>query len=162
MRAALLSSLFLALPAFAADDGISLKPVSLDGLLKEVEAHKGKIVVIDVWANFCVPCKEKFPHMVELANQHAKDGVVFISLTVDEPEDQAKALEFLKKNKATFQNFILEDKDRNEKPGDAKLYHSAPPIVHVFDRTGKKVAEYEGKKQAGQLDGLLEELIKKK
>ena len=63
---------------------------------------------------------------------------------------------------STSSTFILDDKDRNEKPGDAKLYHSAPPIVHVFDRTGKKVAEYEGKKQAGQLDGLLEELIKKK
>jgi thiol-disulfide isomerase/thioredoxin len=161
MRAALLASLFLAIPAFAGDE-VKLEPVSIDGLLKAVEAHKGKIVVIDVWANFCVPCKEKFPHLVELANKHAKDGVVFISLTVDEPEDKDKALDFLKKNKATFQNFILEDKDRNEKPGDAKLYHSAPPIVHVFGRDGKKVAEYEGKKQAGMLDGLLEELINKK
>ena len=160
MRTALLATLFLAAPALA--DDVKLETISLDELKKAVEAHKGKVVVIDVWANFCVPCKEKFPHMVELANKHGKDGVVFISLTVDEPEDKDKALDFLKKNKATFQNFILEDKDRNEKAGDAKLYHSAPPIVHVFGRDGKKVAEYEGKKQAGMLDGQLEELIKKK
>lgn len=163
MRYAAIACLCFAVPAFAADEPkVTLEKVSIDGLLRAVEAHKGKIVVIDVWANFCVPCKEKFPHMVELANKHAKDGVVFISLTVDEPEDKDKALDFLKKNKATFQNFILEDKDRNEKPGDDKLYHSAPPIVHVFGRDGKKLSMYEGKKEAGKLDGQLEELTKKK
>lgn len=159
MRLAAIACLCLAVPAVAED--VKLEPVSLEGLEKAVAAHKGKIVVIDVWANFCVPCKEKFPHMVMLANKHAKDGVVFISLTVDEKEDEAKALEFLKKNKATFQNFILEDKDRNEKAGDARLYHSAPPIVHVYGRDGKKVKEYEGKKQAGELDQLLLDMIKK-
>ena len=63
MRHALFAALFVAAPAIAADD-VKLEPVSIDGLLKAVEAHKGKIVVIDVWANFCVPCKEKFPHMI--------------------------------------------------------------------------------------------------
>ena len=161
MRTALFAALFLAAPALAADE-VKLQDVSIDGLLKAVAAHKGKVVVIDVWANFCVPCKEKFPHMVELANDYKDKGVVFISVTIDEPEDKDKALAFLKKNNAWFQNFFLADKDKNEKPGDAKFYHSAPPVVHVFDQTGKKVKEYEGKKQAGELDGLLEELTKKK
>jgi thiol-disulfide isomerase/thioredoxin len=159
MRTAFLAALFLAAPALA--DDVKLEPVSLDGLKKAVEAHKGKVVVIDVWANFCVPCKEKFPHMVKLSNDFKDKGVVFISLTIDEPEDKAAALAFLVKNKATFQNFILEDKDRNEKPGDAKLYHSAPPIVHVFDQSGKLVESYEGAKKAAALDGKLEELTKK-
>ncbi len=160
MRIALLASLFLALPGFAAD-AIKLEPINLDGLLQAIHAHKGKIVVVDVWGDFCVPCKEKFPHMVALANQYAKDGVVFISLSLDEPEDKGKALAFLKKQKATFQNFILEDKDKLEKAGDAKLLHSSPPIVHVFDRDGKRVKTYEGKKEAAQLDAQLEMMLKK-
>jgi thiol-disulfide isomerase/thioredoxin len=160
MRIAFIASLFLVIPAFAADE-IKLEPVNLDGLLKAIQAHKGKIVVVDVWANFCIPCKEKFPHMVELANKHAKDGVVFISLTIDDPEDKDKALEFLKKQNATFQNFILEDKDKTEKAGDAKLLHSTPPVVHVFDRDGKRVKTYEGKKEATQLDEQLESMLKK-
>src|SRR5947209_14735350 len=161
MRTAFLTALVLAAPAAAADE-VKLEDVDLDGLLKAVEAHKGKVVVIDVWANFCVPCKEKFPHMVELANQYRDKGVVFISLTIDEPEDRDKAVAFLQKQNAWFQNFFLKDRDKNEKAGDAKLYHSAPPIVHVWDQRGKKVKEYEGKKKAAQLDGLLEELTKKK
>jgi thiol-disulfide isomerase/thioredoxin len=101
MRSALLAALFLTVPAFAADE-IKLEPTDLDGVLKAVAAHKGKVVVVDVWGVFCVPCKEKFPHMVKLHNDLAKEGLVLISLTVDEPEDKDGALAFLKKQNATF------------------------------------------------------------
>ena len=43
--------LFLAAPA-AADDEVKMQDVDLDGLLKAVAEHKGKVVVIDVWGTF--------------------------------------------------------------------------------------------------------------
>ena len=92
----------------------------------------------------------------------SKAGLVVISLSVDESDEKAAALKFLEKQKATFQNFILEDKDRNEKAGDDKLYHSAPPIVHVFDRDGKRVKTLEGKKEAEGVEKLVKELLEKK
>lgn len=109
-----------------------------------------------------MPCKEKFPHLVQMHQELSKAGLVVISLSVDEPEEKANALKFLEEKKATFQNFILEDKDRNEKAGDDKLYHSAPPIVHVFDRDGKKVKTLEGKKEAEGVEKLVKELLGKK
>lgn len=153
--------LAIPLPAMAADE-VKIETITIDGLLKAVKAHKGKIVVIDVWATFCIPCKEKFPHMVELAKKHKADGVVFISVALDEPENTERALEFLTKQKATFQNFLLDDKLKNEPAGDDKLYHSIPPVLHVFDREGKKVKTYEGKKEGEALDEQLVEMIKKK
>jgi len=92
----------------------------------------------------------------------SKAGLVVISLSVDDPDDKAAALKFLQQQGATFENFILEDKDRNEKAGDEKLYHSAPPIVHVFDRDGKKVKTLEGKKEAEGVEKLVKELLEKK
>lgn len=50
MRSSILLGLVLAAPA-AADD-VKLEPISLDGLLKEVASHKGKVVVVDVWGTF--------------------------------------------------------------------------------------------------------------
>jgi hypothetical protein len=50
MRWALLPALLLAAPA-AADD-VKLEPTSLDGLLKTIAAHKGQVVVVDVWGTF--------------------------------------------------------------------------------------------------------------
>lgn len=160
MRLALLATVFLACPLVA--DDVKLEKTDLDGVLKAVAAHKGKVVVVDVWGVFCVPCKEKFPHMVKLAKDHAKDGLVLISLTIDEPEDQDGALAFLKKQNATFQNFILVDKLKGDDAGDKKLIHSAPPVLHVFDRSGKLVKTLEGKKQGEQIDAIVAELLKQK
>jgi hypothetical protein len=50
MRTALVASLLLTIPA-AADD-VKLEATDLDGVLKAVAAHKGKVVVIDVWGTF--------------------------------------------------------------------------------------------------------------
>jgi hypothetical protein len=51
MRMAFFAALALAVPAAAADD-VNLETISLDGLLKAVAAHKGKVVVVDVWGTF--------------------------------------------------------------------------------------------------------------
>ena len=45
-----MTALFLAAPAVA--DGVKVEPTNLDGLLKAVAAHKGKVVVVDVWGTF--------------------------------------------------------------------------------------------------------------
>jgi peroxiredoxin len=92
----------------------------------------------------------------------SKAGLVVISLSVDDADEKANVLKFLEGKKATMRNFILEDRDRNEKAGDEKLYHSAPPIVHVFDRDGKKIKTFEGKKELEGLDHLVKELLEKK
>ena len=51
MRLAFLSALFLSAPAVAADD-VKLEATNLDGLQKTIAAHKGNVVVVDVWGTF--------------------------------------------------------------------------------------------------------------
>ena len=89
-------------------------------------------------------------------------GLAVISLSVDEVGDKQSALDFLKAKKATFANYILVDKLRNEEAGDKKLSHSLPPVVHVFGRDGKVVKTLEGKKEIDGLDALVKELLEKK
>jgi len=53
----------------------------LNGEAPTQEYMAGKIVVIEVWATWCDPCRKMLPHMVELHHQFADRGVVFIGLT---------------------------------------------------------------------------------
>src|SRR5262249_40130685 len=62
---------------------IKLIKVKASELEKALAAHTGKVVVVDVWASFCVPCMKKFPHMIQLHKALAKEGLVCISLSVD-------------------------------------------------------------------------------
>jgi thiol-disulfide isomerase/thioredoxin len=56
-----------------------------------IEQQRGKVVLVDFWATWCGPCLKQLPHTAELAKEHADDGLVVVTVSVDEPEDAAKA-----------------------------------------------------------------------
>ncbi len=119
---------------------IQLRPVSYRELGEIVKAQRGKVVVVDVWGDFCVPCKREFPNLVRMHERYAADGLVCMSVSVDEEAKHAKALAFLTAQKATFANYRLTDKaevwQKNWKIG-------GPPTVFVFDRAGKRAARFD-------------------
>ena len=87
---------------------VELKEATIDEIEKHVAAQKGKPTAMDVWATYCVPCREKFPKFQALAVKH-KEKASFFSLTIDDVEDAAKAKRFLESKKATFTNFLAKD-----------------------------------------------------
>lgn len=95
----------------------------------------------------------------------AKAGLAVITLTVDDPDekdDVKAAQDFLKEQKATFQNYLLVDKLRLTEKGDEKFEHSGPPVVHVFGRDGKVAAKFTKKKDLEKLDEFVKGLLEKK
>src|SRR2546423_164673 len=82
---------------------IRVEKIKYADLGKLVRSHKGKVVVVDFWADFCIPCKREFPHLVALHNQYKNDGFVAVSVALDNPSDakaQAAILKFLEKQNA--------------------------------------------------------------
>ena len=73
----------------------------------------------------------------------AKEGLVVITLSVDEAEGEKGALEFLQKMKASFPNYILNDNEVAKDNLEKTLQHKLPPVYHIFDRAGKKVKTFE-------------------
>jgi uncharacterized protein (TIGR03435 family) len=57
---------------------------------------RGKVVVLEFWATWCVPCVEAIPHLNKLADETASEDVVLISVAVDDP---SKVLAFLEKTR---------------------------------------------------------------
>lgn len=120
-----------------AAEKIAVSVVHYDGLRDLIKKYKGKVIVVDFWADYCVPCKREFPSLVALHNQHAKSGLIAVSVSLDElSQDGAKekVTKFLEKHKSTMTNVILD-----EKPAvwQAKLKIDGPPLVMVFNRKGE-------------------------
>src|SRR5207244_636017 len=97
----LVSSALLALlvPTVHAEDKVSIEIVDLAGLESAIASHKGKVVVADFWATFCIPCKKEFPNLVQLHKDRVGEGLVCMSVTINDPEDKERALKFLTQQK---------------------------------------------------------------
>src|SRR5580700_1821794 len=111
----LIATMLLFVTAALADPPapIAVNVVKYDGLSAIIRQNRGKVIVVDFWADYCVPCKREFPKLVELNNQHSKAAFVGISVSLDDlTEDGAKdkVLKFLQKQLATTNNLILDEK----------------------------------------------------
>jgi thiol-disulfide isomerase/thioredoxin len=120
---------------------VQLQTIDYRKLGDLVKAQRGKVVVVDVWASYCVPCKREFPNLVRMYGQYAADGLVCLSVTVDKEAQHEAALAFLRKQKATFNNYRLTDE---EAVWQKAWKISGPPAVFVFDRNGKRAARFDG------------------
>jgi thiol-disulfide isomerase/thioredoxin len=117
---------------------VSLTPVTFEQWQQELAALEGRIVVVDMWATWCVPCVERFPRMVELYHEYSSRGVTFVSICLDDREDAeavAYAREFLSKQKAVFANYLM---DEIVTEGFVKLDLLGIPAVYVYAPDGER------------------------
>jgi thiol-disulfide isomerase/thioredoxin len=103
---------------------------------------KVKFTVVDAWSTTCGPCKENFPHVVEMNRKYSKKGLAVISLSLDDPSDKAAVAEaekFLREKKAGFTNVLL---DEEFGQGFEKLNINAIPAVFLFGPDGKEMKRF--------------------
>jgi thiol-disulfide isomerase/thioredoxin len=119
-------------------DAIDLRPVTFEQWQHELTSLRGKIVVVDLWATWCEPCIERFPHMVQLYNRYRNSGVTFVSMSVDDREDKQAldtARQFLRKQNATFSNYLMNE---NISQSFEKLDIEGVPDVFIYDASGRR------------------------
>jgi thiol-disulfide isomerase/thioredoxin len=98
-----------------AKPAVKLEVRSWKGLEKLVAAHKGKVVVVDIWTTTCGTCVEEFPKFAALRKQFPADKISLISVNCDydgikdKPPEfyRADVMKFLRKQNATFENVML-------------------------------------------------------
>lgn len=76
---------------------------TLDGRTKKLADYSGKVVVVDLWATWCGPCRQEIPHLIEMANTYKSKGVEVIGLTNENPAtDMQKVKDFSKEFKINY------------------------------------------------------------
>jgi cytochrome c biogenesis protein CcmG, thiol:disulfide interchange protein DsbE len=59
----------------------------LDGQQLRLSSYRGKVVLLDFWATWCVPCREEIPHFVELQQKYGDRGFQVIGVSMDDSAD---------------------------------------------------------------------------
>jgi len=147
-------------PDAAPPDSISLELIRYVTLGDRVQELSGRVVIVDFWATYCLPCKKEFPRLVELHRKYAAKGLAAVSVSLDDPTDEqarASAKGFLTEKQATISNFVLDEKIEF---WQAKLKIDGPPCVFVFDRKGRLVKKYHDDVDYGEIDRIVADLLR--
>jgi thiol-disulfide isomerase/thioredoxin len=129
-----------------------------DGKRSIFSEYKGKVLVLDFYATWCVPCRDSVPHLIGLQKKHEEQGLQVVGLNVGGPEDEQQVPAFAKefgiqyplaKPDEDLVSFLLADTD-------------AIPQTFVFDRSGQLVQHFVGfGSQTGiYLDSAVETALK--
>jgi cytochrome c biogenesis protein CcmG/thiol:disulfide interchange protein DsbE len=98
---------------------------------------RGKVVYLDYWASWCVPCRRSFPWMNEMQERYGGKGLVILAVNVD--RDVAEAQRFLARYPARFTVAY----DREGKTASA-LALKGMPASFLIDRKGVIVGTHLG------------------
>ncbi len=120
----------------------------------KLSAYKGKIVYLDFWASWCVPCRETFPFMNQLKEKYGKDGLEVVAVNIDAKRPDAD--KFLAQIPADFT--VLFDPKRIV----AKIYAlKGMPTSFLIDRSGNVISTHLGfqKDRTGELEAVVAKAI---
>ena len=81
---------------------VDLRLPSLSGDEQNLASLKGRVVILNFWATYCIPCKAEMPDLAVIQNEYAALGVQVIGASTDEANDRAKVLQFVKETKINF------------------------------------------------------------
>jgi thiol-disulfide isomerase/thioredoxin len=83
-------------PARAGDGrDAEIVPVSAAQVRDVVAAARGDVVLLNVWATWCNPCRQEFPHLVRLQRELAGQGFSLVLVSADFDRQLPKVGEFL-------------------------------------------------------------------
>lgn len=110
-----------------------LKLKDLSGVEQSLQSLKGRIVVLNFWATYCIPCRKEMPDLAAIQNEFAPLGVQVIGVSTDDVEDRGKVLQFVKETKVNFPIWVGGSTEHMVRFG----LGAALPGTVVIDRNGR-------------------------
>jgi peroxiredoxin len=129
----------------------------LSGQEQTLASYKGKIVVLNFWATWCVPCRKEMPAFVNMQNEYAAWGVQVVAASADTAETQGQVVKFVREKKLSFPVWTGATTDHMLAFG---LGSELPGTV-IVDRDGKIVARFRGMVKEADLKKEIDALLAK-
>jgi cytochrome c biogenesis protein CcmG, thiol:disulfide interchange protein DsbE len=74
---------------------------------KTLADYRGKVLMINVWATWCLPCRVEMPSIEALNKEYAQKGLKIVAVSIDDPGTDSTIRAFVKQYGLTFE--VLHD-----------------------------------------------------
>jgi len=149
------------LPGAGSRSGITGE-LDANGLARRVASERGRVVLVNFWATWCVPCREELPDLSRLQRKYASRGFQVLGVSTDLASQMPAVEKLLADLRPSFPNY------RKTTGGDDGLFIDAVdrswggelPFSVVFGRDGKKATVLSGQHTYGQYEQEILKLLK--
>ncbi len=125
---------------------------TLDGKKVKLSDYKGKVVVVDIWATWCGPCRAMIPHERELVKKLEGKPFTLISVSADDKKDTLE--EFLKETPMPWTHWWDGRESEVLKAFNVRFF----PTIYVIDAKGViRYKHVRGEKMDAAVEALLKE-----
>ena len=143
-------------PQFTQQDKIEINEIDLNELSEIINDRKDKVLLLNIWATWCLPCKEEFPGLIKLSNQYG-EKIDVVGISIDYPDEmETKIYPFLRDVQLSFTNYVNAEKDAekfiNFLSGE---WSGAIPATFIYDPNGKLVDFLVGKKSFEEFEKVM-------
>ena len=129
----------------------------LQGQPQTFAQWRGKLLIVNYWATWCLPCREEMPGFSRLHEKYRDKGVQFVGISID---NAAKIAEFVKATPVSYP-LLIGDIGAMENSAALGNTRQALPFTAVFDRHGRLVSTKLGRLPEADLERQLIELMSK-
>ena len=127
----------------------------LSGVEQRLSGYRGRIVVLNFWATYCVPCRKEMPDLAAIQNQYASLGVQVIGAAADPFADKQKVIQFVRETKLNFPVWLGASAGDMQRVGLGTIL----PGTVLIGRDGKIVATFKGVIKPAELRKQIESLL---
>ncbi|MBA2501435.1 MAG: TlpA family protein disulfide reductase [Pyrinomonadaceae bacterium] len=144
-----------------------MSEVNADGLIKLLQIESSaqtKLLLVNFWATWCVPCREEFPDLVKINDEFAPRGLNFITVSLDDPGEITKAVpQFLREMRATKMSAYLLNTPEPETAINAvdPQWSGGLPATFLFDRERRVIFKHIGRINPAELRAAIEGAMNK-
>jgi thiol-disulfide isomerase/thioredoxin len=135
----------------------TLEPADAPRILAAVRAPGAQVVLVNVWATWCAPCREEFPDLLRLRKAYLDRGLRMVLVSADFESQEAQR--FLAEQGVDFPSYIKDGDDMKFIDGLDKKWSGAMPSTFVYDSSGKLVDFREGKASYETLEKAVRDVL---
>ena len=122
---------------------VTAQPIAVDSLAQGVDQMKGKVIVLDLWATWCGPCRMEIPSFIKLQEKYKDQGLEIVGVSLDPITRGGNAdlvTKFMQENKINYTIWLVNN------PTALMKYPAGQgiPTTYVIDRNGRTVKQYVG------------------